>query len=404
MKIAIVGGGPAGLRAAEVASGRLRSVTLFDAMPSVGRKFLVAGRGGLNLTHGEPLSVFAEKYAGTLQPDDVWSSLLDEFPPSALRAWAEGLGIDTFEQRTGRVYPEGMKAAPLLRRWVARLRGYGVEFRMKHKLTGLSPDAETGGIELEFRAGDVLLTEQFDAVVLAMGGGSWPQTGSDSAWTSALAENKILVQPLRSANCGWETDWPPEFLAQNEGAPLKNIQVRASGSWVAGELLVTRYGLEGGTIYQLGPELHRMQEPVITIDLKPTFSREELAGRLSSMPETLFAEAVQKWKLGSAAAGLLKTANPSGNWTNPESLADASKGVVVHLTGPRPLAEAISTAGGVCWSGLDGNLMIKKLPGVFVAGEMLDWEAPTGGYLMQGAFVTGTRTGKSARQWASNTR
>jgi uncharacterized flavoprotein (TIGR03862 family) len=380
MKIAVIGGGPAGLRAAEVAATAGADVTLFDAKPSVGRKLLVAGRGGLNLTHGEDLSRFVTRYAGPGQPEGFWENLLASFTPADLREWAAGLGIETFEQRTGRVYPKEMKAAPLLRRWVERLRGLGVTFGMKHRWTGLKPGPP---YELEFAIDEERRTFTADAVILALGGASWPVTGSDGTWTSLLDSLGIGVNPLVPANCGWETPWPAEVLAIAEGQPLKNLVVRAGDHEAAGELMVTAYGLEGGALYQLGAALRAMPEPLIHIDFKPTFTVEELARKGA-------------WKLSPAAEAILRCGVPSN--ISPQDLAARAKACPVAFTGPRPIAEAISSAGGVRWNELDANLMLKKLPGVFVAGEMIDWEAPTGGYLMQGCFATGTLVGRAACQ------
>lgn len=378
MKIAVIGGGPAGLRAAEVATMAGAAVTLFDAKPSVGRKLLVAGRGGLNLTHGEEFARFVSRYAGPGQPDDFWKNLLASFTPADLRAWAAGLRIETFEQRTGRVYPKEMKAAPLLRRWVERLRGLGVVFEMKHRWTGLVPGPPH---TLEFAVDDERRTFAADAVILALGGASWPVTGSDGTWASLLESLGIGVNPLVPANCGWETPWPAEVLAVAEGQPLKNLVIRAGDQVAVGELMVTDYGLEGGALYQLGAALRAMPRPLIHIDFKPTFSAEELARKGS-------------WKLSPAAEAILR--HGVSPHIPPDDLAARAKACPVLFTGPRPIDEAISSAGGVRWEELDANLMLKKLPGVFVAGEMIDWEAPTGGYLMQGCFATGTLAGNSA--------
>lgn len=397
MNIAIIGGGPAGLRAAEIAAaGGAKhgvSVTLFDAMPSVGRKFLVAGRGGLNLTNTEPRERFVTRYSGPDQPPGLWESLLDDFDSDALRAWAAGLGVKTFAASTGRVYPDELKAAPLLRRWVQRLRRQGVNFAMRHRWTGLAPGAP---LRLHFQAGEQTLPVETDAVILALGGGSWPGTGSDGAWTAILERLGIGVTPLQPANCGWEVPWQPAVLAMAEGKPLKNIVVRVGGMEVHGELLITRHGLEGGALYQLGPVLRAMKEPSLTIDFKPTFTVEQLVAKLPSPHRDLLSEARRRWRLSDAAFAILEN---RGKYTSAESLATAAKHCALRLAGPRPLAEAISTAGGVRWSELDGNLMLKKLPGVFVAGEMIDWEAPTGGYLIQGCFTTATRAACGALQW-----
>lgn len=397
-QLAVIGGGPAGLRAAEVAASAGLQVTLYEGKPSVGRKFLVAGRGGLNLTHGEPLDRFAARYSGPGQPADLWPSLLDGFEPAALRHWAAGLGVETFQATSGRVYPVEMKAAPLLRRWVARLRRLGVTFAMNHRLVGLEPigtgsaGSHPPGFRLGFAHG---LAATADAVILALGGGSWPETGSDGAWTGLLESLGLAIHPLAAANCGWEYEWPPAVLARAEGKPLKNVHVRAGDTLAVGELLITRYGLEGGAIYQLGAALRAMTEPAITIDFKPTFSVERLVAKMESARRNFLDEALVRWRIGEATHALLS----DRTWTDASSLARAVKHCVIPLRGPRPIAEAISSAGGVTWRELDSDLMVKPLPGLFVAGEMIDWEAPTGGYLMQGCFATGTRAAAAAARW-----
>jgi hypothetical protein len=421
----VIGGGPAGLRAAEVAASAGLQVTLYEGKPSVGRKFLVAGRGGLNLTHSEPVARFAARYSGPGQPADFWPRLLAGFDPAALRHWAAGLGVETFQATSGRVYPVEMKAAPLLRRWVARLRSLGVAFVMNHRLVtleagvglpsgtgipaclaGFQPVSASGagspGDRLEacptsFRLGFANGTSATaDAVILALGGASWPETGSDGAWTGLLESLGLAVHPLAAANCGWEHEWPPEVLARAEGKPLKNVHVRAGDTLAVGELLITRYGLEGGAIYQLGAALRAMTEPAIAIDFKPTFTVERLVAKMESARRNFLDEALVRWRIGDAAHALLS----DRTWTDATSLARAVKHCVIPLRGPRPIAEAISSAGGVAWGELDAGLMVKRHPGLFVAGEMVDWEAPTGGYLMQGCFATGTHAARSAVEWA----
>jgi len=385
--VAVIGGGPAGLRAAEIAAMRGMSVTIFDAMPSLGRKLLVAGKGGLNLTHGESMEKFVTRYDGG---DRVfWGNLLNEFNPSALREWAGGLGIETFQASSGRVYPKEMKAAPLLRRWITRLRELGVQIETRHRLVGIKPGRPH---ELSFSNG---VTVHAPAVVFAMGGGSWSRTGSDGSWVECFATREIECRPLAPANCGWEHAWSAETLALAEGKPLKNIVVSAGDQQAVGELLVSRYGLEGGAIYQLGAVLRAMKLPEIAIDFKPTFTREQLVAKMESVKRDVLEQARIRWKLSDAAHAILARKE----WHNVASLADEVKHCVIPLSGPRPLDEAISSAGGVVWSELDHDLMLRRFPGCFVAGEMIDWEAPTGGYLMQGCFATGMRAGNSAAAW-----
>ena len=399
INITIIGGGPAGLRAAEVAAAGGAAVTLFEAKPTVGRKFLVAGRGGLNLTNDTSREQFAARYTGPEQPDDLWASLLAEFDADALRQWAADLGVETFAATSGRVYPRELKAAPLLRRWVQRLRAAGVKFAVRHRWLGLRPGARW---QVDFQVEGGTRTVETDAVILALGGGSWPQTGSDGAWISGLEKLGVAIAPLRPANCGWELSWPAAVLAQAEGRPLKNITARAGETTAAGELLVTRYGLEGGAIYQLGQALRAMPEPELVIDFKPGNTVEQLVKKLGNCPRNFLAEARSRWRLSDAAFAILENLPGHGPLTSAASLAARVKGCGLKLNGPRPLAEAISSAGGVRWRELDSALMLRRLPGIFVAGEMIDWEAPTGGYLIQGCFATGTRAARRAREWRSH--
>ena len=389
MRIAIIGGGPAGLRAAEVAAEAGAEVTLFDAKPSVGRKFLVAGKGGMNLTHSEPLEAFASRYSASTQSGEVWSSILAGFTPADLREWARRLGAETFEAGSGRVYLKNLNAATLLRAWVARLKSLGVRFEMRHRLVSVTPGSM---IRISFSNG---ASAEADAVILALGGASWPQTGSDGQWKGALENLGMSIQPLAPANCGWEHDWNPDFLTLAEGKPLKNVTVRAGEKQFQGELMITSYGIEGGPVYALGKTLRAMPAPWIAIDLKPAHSHEQLVAKMESVRRNFPAEARQRWKLGEAAYALLAR----NEWKDVHSLAHEAKNCVLPLKGPRPVAESISSAGGVCWSGIDPSLMVKRLPGLFVAGEMIDWEAPTGGYLLQGCFATGSLAAKSALVW-----
>lgn len=380
LEIVVVGGGPAGLRAAEVAAESGRRVTVFDGKPSVGRKFLVAGKGGLNLTHGEPFEQFVTRYSG----GGHWESLLRDFDPPALREWCHGLGQETFQASSGRVYPKSLKGAPVLRGWLGRLRTLGVTIRPRHLWTGLLP-----GNILQFRDQPEV---RASAVVLALGGGSWPKTGSDGGWMEDLEKLGIGCASLQAANCGWECDWTPEILAKAEGMPLKNLVVTAGATSIAGELLLTRYGLEGGTIYALGRELRAMETPALIVDFKPTFSLMQLEEKLANASGDLLQAAVRRWKLSAPAAAIFSR----GSYASPAELAAEAKACRIELLRPRPIEEAISSADGVLWRELDENLMLKKCPGVFLAGEMIDWEAPTGGYLLQAAFATGSRAGRSA--------
>jgi uncharacterized flavoprotein (TIGR03862 family) len=382
--VLIIGGGPAGLRAGQVISAAGLTTVLADRMPSVGRKFLVAGRGGLNLTHSEPVEHFPARY-GT--ETARWQRLLAGFSPDDLRGWAADLGIETFVGTSGRVFPTTKQAAPLLRRWVTRLRQQGVVFRLCHRLTGFRALA-AGGFEADFSTPNGPATLQARALILALGGASWPQTGSDGAWTLMLTGHKIAVHPLAPANCGWEVAWPAGFLAEAEGLPLKNIVVHAGEESVAGELLVTRYGLEGGAIYQLGRALRAQDKPRLIVDLKPAFDLAALLGKITASKAPSVAAATRAWRLSVPAGALLRLHEPFSSW---EQVARLARALPIDLAGPRPISEAISTAGGIAWEELDDNLMLRRLPGLACAGEMIAWEAPTGGYLLQGCFATATR-------------
>jgi uncharacterized flavoprotein (TIGR03862 family) len=396
MHIAIIGGGPAGLRAAEVAAEHGAAVTLFESKPSVGRKFLVAGRGGLNLTHDEPSERFIARYSG---PAQRWTSLIADFDSTALRAWAAELGVETFAASTGRVYPREMKGAPLLRRWVQRLRTLNVHFALHHRWIGLQ---RANRWRLTFQTRDAANEPRHyeaDAVVFALGGGSWPETGSDAGWIPIFERLGVAVTPLQPANCGWEITWPAELLAIAEGQPLKNIVARAGTMEARGELMITKYGLEGGAIYQLGAALRSLPSPKLILDLKPDNSIDQLVTKLGPLRSNFLAEAKNRWRLSPAAHAVLTHAIMGTEITSAAMLATMAKQCLLRLTGPRPIAEAISSAGGVAWSELDEHLMIRRQPGIFLAGEMIDWEAPTGGYLLQGCFATGTRAARSALEW-----
>lgn len=387
--IAVIGGGPAGLRAAEVAAETGASVTLYDAKRSVGRKFLVAGKSGLNLTNTAEPAEFAAVYSGTNMPANYWQDCLREFDAIAMRKWAAGLGVETFDTTSGKVFPVTKKAAPLLRRWVSRLRELGVQFAMNHRWCGLEP-----GTPIKLRFENDPLSQRHDAVVLALGGGSWPETGSDGGWVKILRSLGIAVNPLHAANCGWEVAWTPETRARVEAQPLHNLHVRAGDAEVVGELMPVRYGIQGTLIYQLGRTLRAMPSPEIRIDFKPTFSVAQLVRKMESVRRNFIHEARLRWKLPDAACAMLEQFHAP--FDSADKLAVSAKDCHIPLLAPRPLAEAISTAGGVCWDELDENLMLRKIPGVFCAGEMMDWEAPTGGFLLQGCFATGTRAGRAA--------
>jgi uncharacterized flavoprotein (TIGR03862 family) len=386
------------MRAAEVASAKGASTVLCDAQSSFGRKFLIAGRGGLNLTHSEPAENFPERYGAERQR---WRDLLGEFGPDDLQRWANELGVETYVGSSCRVFPKGQKAAGLLRAWLERLRSNDVQLETVSRFVGLENLPKRWRVRFENSE------QNAKAVVLALGGASYPETGSDGKWPAILAKLGIEITPWQPANCGWEVAWSKLFLERAEGKPLKNLTVRVGDSRldrvsphreesVSGELLITQYGLEGGAIYRLGPQLRGMNEPALTIDLKPQLSVDNLRERAVGLHSP--SEWFRAWKLNPVAVALLETNDkPSPDL---EQAIGQVKNFTLRLLGPRPIAEAISSAGGVPWSELHESLMLRKAPGVFVAGEMIDWEAPTGGYLLQGCFATGTRAGVSAARFA----
>ena len=393
LSIAVVGAGPAGLRAAEVAAENGASVTIFEGKRAVGRKLLIAGRSGLNLTHGGDFDKLLSNYTGCSLPPELFHRILREFDNTAVREWAATLGIETFVGNSGKVLPTPnagrMRATPLLRRWIERLRELGVEFKTSHRWIGLGPNRA-----LSFEHEGETVEHKFDAVVLALGGASWPKTGSDGRWTSILEEHDIRVMPLVGSNCGWETSWPTALLEVAEGLPLKNLAVSTAGISVRGELMITRYGLEGAPIYRLGPHLREQSSPSIAIDFKPDQSRAEVLAKLGNVRRNFVREAGRRLNLDRGTTALLKHLRDRGPWKSPDQIADEIKACRVPLIRPRPIAESISSAGGIHWDELDENLMLRKLPGVYVAGEMIDWDAPTGGYLLQACLATGSFAGK----------
>jgi uncharacterized flavoprotein (TIGR03862 family) len=399
--VAVIGGGPAGLMAAEVLAGKGARVTIYDRMPSVGRKFLLAGRGGLNLTHSEDLARFMSRYGG--RESDLRGAIA-AFSPDAVRAWCEALGQTTFIGSSGRVFPQAMKASPLLRAWLARLAAAGVEFRLRHTFQGF----DSAG-QLLFDAPEGRVAAKHDVVVLALGGASWPRLGSDGGWTDILEKSGVAIAPLQAANCGFLTGWSDMFRARAEGQPLKRIALSFRGHSVRGECVVTGEGLEGGVVYALSALLREAivaaGEAVLHVDLLPDVTRDALAQKLSQPREkqSLATFLRKQTKLSPVAIALMqeaaiKAGTPAGAM-NAAQLAERIKAVPVRLTGVAPMADAISTAGGVTFGELDDGFMLRRKPGVFVAGEMLDWEAPTGGYLLQACFATGFAAGNGAAKW-----
>ena len=397
--IAVIGGGPAGLRAAETAAALGSSVHLFDAKPSVGRKFLVAGKGGLNLTHSEPRETFATRYRSPDRTTPFWNDLLNTFSPDDLQQWAAELGSPTFTASTGRVYPKSLTAAPLLRAWVRRIRASGATLSMRHALRSIRCDH---GFQLGFDTPSGPLTHHADAVILALGGASWPGTGSDGRWLHVLTSLGVPVTPFAPANCGWECGWPDELIPLLEGRPLKALEVRCGEQVVRGELMLTRHGIEGGAVYQLGHLLREQSHPLLHVDFRPHTPLERLIAKLGPVRRNLGEEARIRWRLDPATHALLTRFPHPRAFNTPEEIASVLKAFPLPLLRPRPIDEAISSAGGVRLSAVDNSLMARSMPGLFLAGEMLDWEAPTGGYLLQACFATGTRAAQSATAWLTS--
>ncbi|MCB0232458.1 MAG: TIGR03862 family flavoprotein [Anaerolineae bacterium] len=403
--VAVIGGGPAGLMAAEVLARAGVPVDLYEAMPSVGRKFLVAGKGGLNLTHSEASEAFLAHYGARrtqLEP------ILDAFGPDALRAWLADLGFDTFVGSSGRVFPTVMHAGPILYAWRQRLRADGVTFHVRHLWQGWSEERA-----LRFVTPEGEKSVLAPAVVLALGGGSWPQLGSTGAWVQLLEQRGVPVAPLRPANCGFDVGWSEHFRTRFAGQPLKSVALAfsdASGEMFRqqGELVVTETGLEGGLIYavsaRLRDEIEARGRALIQLDLAPDWSLERLMDALSRPrgSRSMASHLQRTVGIKGVKAGLLWEFVPKEDFADPRRLATAIKALPAPLVAPRPLAEAISSAGGVPFEALDEHLMIRSLPGVFCAGEMLDWEAPTGGYLLTACFATGRAAGLGVLAWGQS--
>lgn len=390
-EVAVIGAGPAGLMAAEVLARGGAAVTVLDHMPSVGRKLLIAGRGGLNLTHSEPLPRFLERY-GTAR--DRLAPAVLAFPPEALVEWCRGLGQETFVGSSGRVFPRALKASPLLRAWLARLGGLGVTIRTRHRWQGW--DGE-GTLLFETPEGSLRLRPA--AVVLALGGASWPRLGSDGAWPALL--RGIGVAPLRPANCGFAIAWSEVFRRRFEGQPLKRIALEFRGARIRGEAVVTATGIEGGAVYALSAALREAiaaEGPVTAhLDLRPAAVGEEFARRLDApRGGQSLSNHLRRAGLAPVAIGLVREALHAGA-TAP--LSQLVRALPLRLLAPQPIARAISTAGGIRWEEVDARFMLRRRPGVFVAGEMLDWEAPTGGYLLQACFSTGAAAGRGVLEW-----
>jgi uncharacterized flavoprotein (TIGR03862 family) len=401
VEVAVIGAGPAGLMAAEAAATGGARVTVYDRMPSAGRKLLMAGRGGLNLTHSEPLERFLTRY-GAAAPH--LRAAITAFPPTALRGWSADLGQPTFVGSSGRVFPQAFKASPLLRAWLRRLDALGVRFMLRHRWTGWGEEGA-----LVFRTPEGERSIRCDATVIALGGASWPKLGSDGGWVDLLRAQGVTVAPLKPANCGFHVAWSPKFCDRFEGQPLKGVALSFGGHTVRGEAMVTRDGLEGGAIYALSALLRDAilanGEAVLDIGLRPDLPSSDLATRLSTPRRK---QSVSTWLRKSAglspvAIGLMQEAAMASGLNlatmTPDELAAFVNAVPVRLGGIASLARAISTAGGIAFDECDAQFMLRKLPGVFVAGEMLDWEAPTGGYLLQASFATGAAAGRGVLRY-----
>ena len=406
--VAIIGGGPAGLMAAEVLAAAGHAVTVFDAKPSVGRKFLLAGKGGLNLTHSEPFEPFVARFgerATHIEP------LLRSFDGDALRDWTAQLGVQTFVGTSGRVFPKDLKAAPLLRAWLQRLRAAGVKFSMRHRWTGWADD---GALRFDTPDGERLV--QARATLLALGGASWPQLGSDGAWVAPLEARGVAVAPLQAANCGFDVGataahpqspgWSERFARDFAGQPIKPVALTTEGFPTrAGEFVITATGIEGSLVYAassvLREQIARDGQATLTLDLLPQLSPERVLAEVKHPrgSRSLSSHLKSRLHLNPLKLGLLHELLTREQMLDPATLAGAMKALPLTLHAPRPVAEAISTAGGVRFDALTDGLMLTALPGVFCAGEMLDWEAPTGGYLLTASFASGRVAAQGVIDW-----
>lgn len=395
--VAIIGGGPAGLMAAEVLSQQGVKVDVYDAMPSLGRKFLMAGKSGLNLTHSEPFEKFISRYSS--KNVEAW---LRAFTPDDLREWARELGVETFVGTSGRVFPVGMKASPLLRAWIKRLSASGVTFHLRHKLSGLH-----AGRSLHFVTPDGEVMVKADAVVLALGGGSWQRLGSDGAWVDWLSQAGVKVEALLPSNCGFDVAWSSVFKEKFDGQPVKSVVLTFGEFHQQGEFIITKEGVEGSLIYAASALMRDAiavhGKAVMQLDLAPDKTEAQLVERLSKPrgSRSMASHLEKTVGMKGVKAGLLREFVPKDEFANEGRLAFYIKNLPVPLVATRPLDEAISSAGGVTFEALDENLMLKNIPGVFCAGEMLDWEAPTGGYLLTACFASGRWVGAGITKWLS---
>lgn len=394
--ISIFGGGPAGLMAADMVSAAGYPVTVYEAMPTVARKFLLAGKSGLNLTHAESYADFAKRYG---KANNRLRSSLDGLPPAALRALADGLGAETFVGTSGRVFPRAMKGSPLLRAWLQRLRERGVTIMTRHRWLGMTGNQHrVAGPEGEFEI-------EAAAALLAFGGASWPRLGSDGSWTDTLAGQGIEIAPFRPANCGFDVDWSAYFAERFAGAPVKAVIVSSRSGRIQGEFVVTRSGIEGSLVYAHSAALRDSLETdgsaTLTLDLAPGRSAERMAADFRRQAGKIsFSNRLRKGAgLDAVKSALVRECLPDCQSCRPEELAQAIKALPLKVVRPRPIEEAISSAGGIAWQEINADFMLTKLPGLFVAGEMIDWEAPTGGYLLTACLATGKAAGEGMLAW-----
>jgi len=398
--VAIIGGGPAGLMAADVISAQGIRVDVYDSMPSVGRKFLMAGKSGLNITHSEPFEQFIARYGNRRAQIE---QLLRAFGPDALRQWVHGLGIETFVGTSGRVFPVGMKASPLLRAWLKRLGEASVKVHLRHKWLGLNEDQS-----LKFSTPDGEKNIRADATVLALGGGSWSRLGSDGAWVPWLEQAGAKVEALKPSNCGFDVNWSPHFRERFEGHPIKSVVLSFGSFHQQGEFIVTKEGVEGSLIYAasalIRDEIYANGNAVISLDMAPNRSLDWLTEKLSKPrgSRSIASHIERMVGIKGVKAGLMREFVSKEKFASSEQLAYSIKNLQISLIAPRPLDEAISSAGGVTFESLDENLMLRAMPGIFCAGEMLDWEAPTGGYLLTACFASGYVAGHGVLKWIMN--
>ena len=385
--VAIIGAGPAGLIAAEILSAADKRVVVYERMPNVARKFLMAGRGGLNLTHSEDFECFIGRYgeaAPRLRP------ILEAFTPSDLMAWANGLGVETFVGSSGRVFPKAMKASPLLRAWLTRLADQGVEIKTRATWLGWSEDGA-----LCFNQNGDARTLKPVATILALGGASWPRLGADGSWSTILAAHGVEMAPFRPSNVGFNVAWSEHLRSRFAGQPLKTIAVRLGDHEARGEAMITSYGLEGGAIYALSAQLRDRVPAQISIDLRPALTQRDIAEKLAhAKPGDTLSSTLRK-NLGLTPLAISLLHEGGAPPREPSALAARIKALPITLTASRGIERAISTAGGVSWSAVDENLQLRAVPNTYVAGEMLDWEAPTGGYLLQACFATGVHAARA---------